>query len=196
MTVFKNRLGQLNYEVKDLDPMDLIDGVPDDATVVIVLAPTFRCSRPSGTRSRSYLDKGGRLMIAIDPKADPSLGSLEGKLGVKYNPVPISPTTRRTCGSAARRRSDGSSRPPSSPRTRRRRRCRARSTGPRARSSPARSRTRRWSARRAEEDRHDPLDGFGVPRFRVLMARATTTSTPAPRSASATTSQRRLKDRS
>ena len=40
-TVFKKRLGQLNYEVKDLGPMDLVHDVPDDATVVILLAPTI-----------------------------------------------------------------------------------------------------------------------------------------------------------
>ena len=34
-----------------------------------------------------YLDKGGRLLIALDPKADPRSGALEGKLGVKFNPA-------------------------------------------------------------------------------------------------------------
>jgi hypothetical protein len=36
-----------------------------------------------------YLDKGGRLLLALDPKADPSLGELEGKLGLKLVPGAI-----------------------------------------------------------------------------------------------------------
>ncbi len=85
-TVFKKRLGELNYEVKDLGLIDLAKDVPDDATIVIMLAPTVPLQPAEWDALSRYLDKGGRLMIALDPQADPSLGSLEGKLGVKYNP--------------------------------------------------------------------------------------------------------------
>jgi hypothetical protein len=85
-SVFKKRLGDLNYEVKDLGLIDLAKDVPDDATIVIMLAPTVPLMAAEWAALSRYLDKGGRLMIALDPKADLSMGELEGKLGVKGVP--------------------------------------------------------------------------------------------------------------
>src|SRR5690606_1555236 len=39
-TIFKKLHGELNYEVKDLGPIDLATDVPDDATIVFLLGPT------------------------------------------------------------------------------------------------------------------------------------------------------------
>ena len=51
-TVFKKRLGDLNYEVKDLGLIDLAKDVPDDATIVVACSRRrSRSSRPSGPRS-------------------------------------------------------------------------------------------------------------------------------------------------
>jgi hypothetical protein len=55
----------------------------------VMLAPSVPLQPAEWAALSRYLDKGGRLMIAMDPKADPSLGELEGKLGVKYNPAPL-----------------------------------------------------------------------------------------------------------
>jgi len=88
-TVFKKRLADLNYEVKDLGLIDLAKDVPEDATVVIMLAPTVPLLPAEWAALSRYLDKGGRLLLAFDPKADPSLGELEGKLGLKFNPLPL-----------------------------------------------------------------------------------------------------------
>jgi hypothetical protein len=88
-SVFRKRLGDLNYEVKDLGLIDLVKDVPDDATVVILLGPTVPLLAPEWASLSRYLDKGGRLLIALDPKSDHSLGSLEGKLGLKFNPNPV-----------------------------------------------------------------------------------------------------------
>jgi hypothetical protein len=85
-TVLKKRLGELNYEVKDLGLIDLAGNVPDDATVVIMMAPTLALQPAEWDALDRYLTKGGRLLIALDPKSEPSLGSLEGKLGLKFNP--------------------------------------------------------------------------------------------------------------
>lgn len=85
-TMLKKRLGELNYEVKDLGLIDLAKDVPDDATVVVVLAPTLALQPAEWDALDRYLTKGGRLMIALDPKAEPSLGPLEAKLGLKFNP--------------------------------------------------------------------------------------------------------------
>jgi hypothetical protein len=88
-SVFKQRLGQLNYEVKDLGLIDLARDVPDDATMVIMLAPSLSLQPAEWAALSRYLDKGGRLLIAMDPKGDPALGELEGKLGLKFNPAPL-----------------------------------------------------------------------------------------------------------
>ncbi len=85
-TVFKKRLGELNYEVKDLGLIDLAKDVPDDATIVFLLAPTVALQDAEWAALDRYLTKGGRVLIALDPKAEPSMGMLEGKLGLKYNP--------------------------------------------------------------------------------------------------------------
>ena len=85
-SVFKKRLGDLNYEVKDLGLIDLAKDVPEDATVVVMLAPTVPLLPAEWAALSRYLDKGGRLLLALDPKADPNLGELEGKLGLKFNP--------------------------------------------------------------------------------------------------------------
>jgi hypothetical protein len=85
-SVFKKRLGELNYEVKDLGLIDLAKDVPDDATVVVMLAPSLPLQGAEWEALDRYLTKGGRLLIALDPKSDPSLGILEGKLGVRFNP--------------------------------------------------------------------------------------------------------------
>ncbi|MEO8553714.1 MAG: Gldg family protein, partial [Kofleriaceae bacterium] len=62
-TVFKTRLGQLNYETKDLNPMDLVHQVPDDATIVMLLGPTIDLQAAEWASLATYLDKGGRLLI-------------------------------------------------------------------------------------------------------------------------------------
>ena len=88
-SVFKKRLGELNYEVKELGLIDLARDVPDDATLVIMMAPTIPLQHAEWEALGRYLDKGGRLMIALDPKAEPSMGPLEAKLGLKFVPADL-----------------------------------------------------------------------------------------------------------
>jgi hypothetical protein len=85
-SVFKKRLGELNYEVKDLGLIELSKDVPEDATIVILIGPSIDLLPAEWAALSRYLDKGGRLMIALDPKGAPGLGELEGKLGFKFNP--------------------------------------------------------------------------------------------------------------
>jgi ABC-type uncharacterized transport system involved in gliding motility auxiliary subunit len=54
-----------------------------------MLAPTVPLLPAEWAALTRYLDKGGRLLVAMDPKADPSLGELEGKLGLKFNPAAV-----------------------------------------------------------------------------------------------------------
>jgi hypothetical protein len=85
-TVFKKRLADLNYEIKFLSLLDLSKDVPDDATVVIALAPSVPLQAAEWASLDRYLDRGGHLLFALDPTADGSLGALEGKLAIKLVP--------------------------------------------------------------------------------------------------------------
>jgi hypothetical protein len=89
VSVLKKRLADLNYEVKDLGLVDLVKEVPDDATIVFVLAPTVPLQPAEWAAFDRYLDRGGRMLIALDPKSEPSMGQLEGRLGYTYDPTPL-----------------------------------------------------------------------------------------------------------
>jgi hypothetical protein len=88
-TLLRKQLAELNYEVKDLGALELVHDVPDDATVVLAMAPSMPLQQPEWDALGRYLQRGGRLMFTLDPKADSTLGSLEGKLGVKFDPAII-----------------------------------------------------------------------------------------------------------
>ncbi|HEY5936149.1 MAG TPA: Gldg family protein [Kofleriaceae bacterium] len=82
-TMFKKQIGELNYEIKELGLIDLSKDVPEDATMVFLLAPTKPLLPAEWEALDRYLDRGGRLLVALDPGAEGSLGALEGKLGYR-----------------------------------------------------------------------------------------------------------------
>ncbi|HEX4421300.1 MAG TPA: Gldg family protein [Kofleriaceae bacterium] len=90
VTLFKRRLTDLNFEVKNLGALDLAKEVPDDATMVVVFGPTVPLSEGEWDTLSRYLDRGGRLMLILDPLGAGSLGPLEAKLGVKMVPGHLS----------------------------------------------------------------------------------------------------------
>jgi hypothetical protein len=85
-TIFKKRLADLNYEVKNLGLLDLAKDVPEDATVVLALGPALPLQPAETAALERYLDRGGRLLYALDPARSSSLGALEGKLALKMLP--------------------------------------------------------------------------------------------------------------
>jgi hypothetical protein len=85
-TVFKRRLSELNYEVKNLGLIDLSKDVPEDATVVIGMAPSVPLQPAEWAALARYLDRGGHLFLALDPKGEGSMGELEAKLALKMAP--------------------------------------------------------------------------------------------------------------
>jgi hypothetical protein len=88
-SALKKRLGELNYEVKELGLIDLVQDVPQDATVVLMIAPTTPLTPEELAAFDRYLDKGGRVLIALDPESAPGLGPLAARLGIKFNPAPV-----------------------------------------------------------------------------------------------------------
>jgi hypothetical protein len=63
--------------------MDLVKDVPDDATIVIVFAPSVQLQQGEWASLVRYLDRGGRLMLILDPTGDTDMGPLEGKFALK-----------------------------------------------------------------------------------------------------------------
>jgi hypothetical protein len=88
-SVFKKRLTELGYETKDLPPIDLIKDVPEDASVVVCIGPTGGLTPAEWSALDRYLDKGGRLLLALDPRGEPSIGTLQRRLGVKFLAQPL-----------------------------------------------------------------------------------------------------------
>ncbi len=76
-------LGVLSEEVVELGPRELAAGVPGDAAIVIVPGPSTPLQPAEWTALERYLDRGGRLLIALDPTGATSMGSLEGRLGLR-----------------------------------------------------------------------------------------------------------------
>jgi len=84
---FKQILSLLNYEIKDWEGFG--KPVPDDATILFVLGPRQALLDEDLKSVSDYLDRGGSLFISLDPKSEAGLGSLEGRLGVKFDRNPI-----------------------------------------------------------------------------------------------------------
>ena len=84
---FKQIIQILNYEVKDWEGFG--KPVPDDATMLVVLGPRTPLIDEDLKSIAEYLDRGGALFMALDPKSEATLGVLEGRLGVKFDKTPI-----------------------------------------------------------------------------------------------------------
>lgn len=86
----KQTLRNLNFQVKDLGlAQGLSNEVPKDASLVLILGPTEPLLDEELAALDRYLAKGGRVLFALDPLSRATLGSLEGRLGVRYNPTPL-----------------------------------------------------------------------------------------------------------
>jgi ABC-type uncharacterized transport system len=81
--VLSEILTQLGYEQKTIGAMSgLATDIPPDATFVMVLGPKTAFEPAELDALGRYLDRGGHLLVAMDPQGDFRLGPLEGKLGV------------------------------------------------------------------------------------------------------------------
>lgn len=90
ITQLENVLSSLNYEVENLGLMEgLGSQVPDDADMVMMLAPRTALSDEEMASLERYLAGGGKMLIALDPDGDATLGRLERRLGVRFDPTPI-----------------------------------------------------------------------------------------------------------
>ena len=76
-------LKKSNYEIKELGDLAAKARVPDDASALIIAAPTVPLLDHEIKAISDYLAAGGRALILDDPRADPSLGKLLSNYNVQ-----------------------------------------------------------------------------------------------------------------
>ncbi len=79
MTLFKGELEKQHYAVK---PLTLSQGVPADATAVVIAGPQKPLLDSEVKALDGYLDRGGRVLDLQDPGPDPGLGPVLRKYGL------------------------------------------------------------------------------------------------------------------
>ena len=107
LEALRRLLGLLNYESRDLGIQHgLADRVPDDAAMVLVIGPRRAFLAEELRALSEYLERGGSLLIAMEPASEFELGQLRAQLGVDFNPVTLADDQRhmRQQGGPADRR--------------------------------------------------------------------------------------------
>ena len=80
-------IASLQAENLAVEPFNLVETktVPEDANLVAIIGPK-RALAPGEVRAlKAYLDRGGNLLLAIDPSTDPGLDSLLEEWGVEID---------------------------------------------------------------------------------------------------------------
>ncbi len=81
----KTLMQVFGYSLKQLGMSDLLsDGVPDDATVVMIVGPTEELLPGEITRLQEFMDGGGDVWVFLDPEQEVSLEGLLAPLGVAF----------------------------------------------------------------------------------------------------------------
>lgn len=84
-TLLKKLLESQNYVVKDLGlAQGLGSEIPADATVVLVLGPTAALLPEEIASLKRYLDRAGKLFLALDPEPNIDWTALAGLVGLDY----------------------------------------------------------------------------------------------------------------
>ena len=83
-------MGLLNYDVYELGGGDgLANRVPDDADMLMILGPRRPFLEDEMNAVRDYLDRGGALVLALEPGGEFTLEGLREDLGVDYEPAMV-----------------------------------------------------------------------------------------------------------
>jgi ABC-type uncharacterized transport system len=86
----RSLLTDQSFEPKELGlAQGLGSAVPADASLVAIIGPRQPFSEGEIQALLRYIDKNGRLLVALDPDSGQSLPELLGPLSLKYNPVTL-----------------------------------------------------------------------------------------------------------
>ena len=88
LDALRKLLGAVNYEVREFGIRDgLGDRIPNDAAMVMIIAPQTPFLDAELNSIRDYLDRGGSLLVALEPGSDFRLEELRDYVGVDYDPA-------------------------------------------------------------------------------------------------------------
>ncbi len=88
IAAFRDLLTSQNYELRNLGAAEgLASDVPSDAAAVLVIGPTRDFLPEENAALGRYLDRGGRVWIALDPETRLEFKILLANLGVKFVPT-------------------------------------------------------------------------------------------------------------
>jgi hypothetical protein len=86
----RSMLGELGFEAKELGLGEgLGTAVPADASVVLTVGPKKPFLPEEIAALQRYLDKNGRLLLALDPESGQNFNELLSGLWLEYHPVPL-----------------------------------------------------------------------------------------------------------
>ena len=86
-THLRKWLRSSNYEVKEYKGLGA--PIPEDADILISLAPQVALTLEEQKAIDAYLAKGGAALLVFDPTGEGDLGILEKRLGVRYDARPL-----------------------------------------------------------------------------------------------------------
>lgn len=90
LPIFEGILGALSYDARQLGlRTGLADRIPDDAVALLILGPMRPFLPEELTSVEEYLDRGGSLLLALEPGSDFELGGLRDRLGLDFVPVSL-----------------------------------------------------------------------------------------------------------
>ena len=81
-------LEQLNYTVRDIGlRQGLGDRIPDNAAMVMILAPQQHFHETEMNAIFDYVDRGGSLLVALEPGSEFRFEEFRDRLGIDYDPA-------------------------------------------------------------------------------------------------------------
>lgn len=87
LQTLRTLLEQLNYTVRDIGlRQGLGDRIPDNAAMVMILAPQRHFHETEMDAIFDYVDQGGSLLVALEPDYEFRFEELRDRLGIDYDP--------------------------------------------------------------------------------------------------------------
>ena len=88
LEALRKLLTSVNYEVQEIGiTRGLGTRIPDDAAMVMIIAPQTPFLDEEMNSIRDYLDRGGSLLVALEPDSDFRFEELGDFLGIDYDPA-------------------------------------------------------------------------------------------------------------
>ncbi len=90
ISILKRGLEESNFTVKRIDAVDgLSEAIPDDAAMVLWAGPTHPLFPGEQAALNAYLDRGGRMLLLLDPEGEHQPDGLLAHLGLAYDRTPL-----------------------------------------------------------------------------------------------------------